>query len=75
MKVLLIQPPSNFIEQAYGVKNKVDFGHTPPLGIGYIAAYLEQDGHNVAILDASAMQLDIAETLEQIGSFQPDVVA
>jgi anaerobic magnesium-protoporphyrin IX monomethyl ester cyclase len=74
MKILLIQPPTNFIEQAYGVKQKVNFGHAPSLALGYIAAYLEKDGHKVAILDASAMELGIDETLKHIESFRPELV-
>ena len=74
MRSLLIHPPTNFLEQCYGVKQKVRFGHAPPLNLGYIAAYLEKDGHKVAILDASAMELGMDETLERIESFYTDLV-
>ncbi|MCP3943760.1 MAG: radical SAM protein [Desulfobacteraceae bacterium] len=74
MKIMLVLPPSNFISQAYGVKQKIRFGHTPPLGIGYIASYLEEDDHNVSILDASAMELSIDQTVQNISEFAPDVV-
>lgn len=74
MKILLISPPSEFLKQAYGVKRKVSFGHAPPLGIGYIAAYLEADGHEVRLLDASARSLTIEQTLEEIEAFAPRLV-
>ena len=74
MKILLIQPPTNFVEQAYGIKQKVKFGHTPPLSLGYIAAYLEGDGHEVKILDACALELDIEKTVDQAESFRPDLI-
>lgn len=74
MKILLINPPSEFLEQAYGVKQKVSFGHAPPLGLGYIAAYLEQDGHDVSILDASAHQMSIGQTLDAVADFGPELV-
>lgn len=74
MKVLLVQPPNEFIKQAYGVKSKVKFGHAPPLGLGYIASYLERDGHVVKILDASALELDMEGTLDAIDVFDPDLV-
>jgi len=74
MRALLIHPPNNFIRQGYGVKRKVSFGHAPPLGIGYIAAYLERDGHEVQILDACAMELNIEQTVERVQQYRPDLV-
>ncbi len=74
MKIVLVHPPNNFIEQSYGVKKKVRFGHLPPLGIGILASYLEMDNHEVHLLDASAMQLSKDETLDRIYQLQPDVV-
>lgn len=69
MRIHLIHPPSNFLAQGYGVKQKVRFGFMPPLGIGYIAAYLERDGHEVAILDATAEELSIDETVDRIEAY------
>jgi anaerobic magnesium-protoporphyrin IX monomethyl ester cyclase len=74
MKILLIQPSNKFLEQSYGVKKKAKFGHLPPLGIGILASYLEMDNHDVHLLDASAMQLSMDETLHHINRLQPDVV-
>jgi anaerobic magnesium-protoporphyrin IX monomethyl ester cyclase len=74
MRVTLIQPPTNFLEQAYGVRRKVKFGHAPPLGLGYIASYLEQDGHAVDILDAGSLQLTIEETVSRVEALRPDLV-
>ncbi|MEW5944697.1 MAG: radical SAM protein [bacterium] len=73
MKIVLIQPLTNFIEQAYGVKQKVRFGHAPPLGLGYVASLLENDGHEVRILDACAMELTHDETIDVMEDFKPDV--
>jgi radical SAM superfamily enzyme YgiQ (UPF0313 family) len=74
MKVLLIHPPNKFLKQAYGVQHKVKFGHAPPLGIGYIASYLEEEGHEVKILDASALELSLEETVARIMEFGPELV-
>ncbi|MCM2284784.1 MAG: B12-binding domain-containing radical SAM protein [Desulfobacula sp.] len=74
MKILLIQPPNKFLEQSYGIKKKVKFGHLPPLGIGILASYLEMDNHEVHLLDASALQLSMDETLERIHCLQPNVI-
>lgn len=74
MKILLINPPSRYLEKAYGVKQRVRFGFHPPLGLGYIAAYLEMDHHEVRILDALALALNLEETLAQIRQFGPDLI-
>ncbi|MEZ7953161.1 MAG: hypothetical protein QMC02_10610, partial [Halioglobus sp.] len=45
-QVILINPPQVF------TKNQVASGITPPLGIAYIAAILEQNAISVDIIDA-----------------------
>lgn len=50
MKLLLMTPPSTI----YG-KDPTVPGITPPLGIAYIAAYLEKQGHEVELLDTVAL--------------------
>lgn len=72
MKVLLLLPPDSFIKQGYGINQKVKFGHMPSLGLGYIAAYLEMDQHEVMILDACAEGLTIEETVARAIAFNPD---
>jgi radical SAM superfamily enzyme YgiQ (UPF0313 family) len=47
MKILLINPPANIIESRSEIKMCC-----PPLGLGYIAAVLEKEGHTVEIFDA-----------------------
>jgi len=42
MKVLLVAPPEEYITKEY----------LPPLGLGYLAAVLENEGHEVRILDS-----------------------
>lgn len=74
MRIHLVHPPSNFLAQGYGVRQKVRFGFMPPLGIGYIAAYLEQDGHEVALLDATAEELTVDETVDRIKAYGARVV-
>lgn len=74
LDILLIHPPNLFLKQGYGIKRKASFGHAPPLGIGYVASLLEHDKHRVRILDASAMQLTIAETVREVGKIKPDVI-
>lgn len=54
MRVLLVNPPYS-AEERYG-KDLGRFGPlNEPLGLAYIAAYLERAGHEVSILDAPAL--------------------
>lgn len=55
MNILLISPPREIPQPA----------SFPPIGLGYIAAVLKQDGHNVRIMDAAAYSLKKIERLIQ----------
>jgi radical SAM superfamily enzyme YgiQ (UPF0313 family) len=46
----------------------------PPLGLGYIASVLEQEGHSVKILDASLEGKDTKGVLAEIDVYKPKVV-
>ncbi|MDX9754309.1 MAG: radical SAM protein [bacterium] len=76
MKILLIQPPDTHMITT-NVPSVVDeeTGAYPPLGILYVAAYLEQhSNHEVEILDCileNHTQQDIAREIQQR---QPDLV-
>lgn len=59
MKVLLINPPSTIDKNDY-----LDDAISPPLGLGYLSAYLLQHEHNVSVLDCLAVGFD---DIEQIG--------
>jgi len=72
MKILLIYPPDDL-----GIGNKrfnhvIDTGQ--PLGLGYIAAVLEQAGYEVEIVDAKAEVLSIKEILNKVSDFKPRIV-
>lgn len=49
LKIALVNPPIT-PEERYGNFGKVG-GFCPPLGLAYIAAVLEKEGHNVKIID------------------------
>jgi len=49
-------------------------GVLPPLGIAYIAAVLEKNGHEVGIVDAIALNLNRNEVKERILQFRPTLV-
>src|SRR3989338_11294715 len=61
MNVLLIHPPSS--------------GDFPqhPLGIAYIAAYLDKCGHQVKLIDMAALGLNFRTLEKEIKKFGPKV--
>lgn len=73
MNVLLIAPGFG-IRERYGFETKSKRGFLPPLGLGYIAAVLEQAGHKVAILDISAQGYTDGDIRRLALQFNPQVV-
>ncbi|MBM4240421.1 MAG: radical SAM protein [Euryarchaeota archaeon] len=69
MKVLLINPPH--MSSKYKFIGLV----APPLGIAYIAAVLEENGVDVRIIDASALEMDWPTLKREISKYSPDLVA
>lgn len=57
MRILLINPPWVIRSQKNVWRNVASV--MPPLGLAWLAAVLEQDQHQVAILDAHAERLDV----------------
>ena len=77
MKVLLLMPP--YPKDKIFRKSLKNLGAIlPPLGLAYIAAVLEQEGHEVKIIDGPAMATVEGygfEELEQdLKKFDPDIV-
>lgn len=67
-KVLLINPPVYFDEQyVRGAKNVGEI--LPSLGLAYIAAYLENSGHQVRIIDGMAEKKTVGEIASEAKSF------
>lgn len=64
MKVLLIQPPMLVL--------KINI--SPNLGLAYIAAVLEQDGHEVSVIDAVADNLTFDQLIDRVKTIRPDIV-
>ncbi len=67
-KVLLIAPPFHYgrLESASP--------RCPPLGIAYIASYLEREGHTASILDAFALGLTEEQIRSELERARPDIV-
>ena len=69
VRVLLVAP-------SYGerISNVAQTTLGPPLGLAYMAAVLQQQGFDVSILDANALGLTDAGTVEAMVNHQPQVV-
>lgn len=76
MNVLLINPPNlNEIIANNPVIIEEERGYSPPLGLLYIAASLEEStGHRVSVLDAQVEKLDYDQIESRIRKLSPDVV-
>lgn len=75
MKILLIRYHDKANINTREAANLVDnMGALPPLGIMYIAAYLEKYGYQVSILDVLMLGLDTNETRKHILELSPDIV-
>lgn len=69
MKVTFLNPPqTNSKYKFLGVV-------APSLGIGYMAAVLEEHGYDVDVLDASALELTYDEIGDEILKRNPDIVS
>jgi anaerobic magnesium-protoporphyrin IX monomethyl ester cyclase len=75
MKVCLINAPNTY--ELVGndpVIIKDQQGVYPPLGILYIASYMQKHGFEMSIIDAQAEDLTHAEVAERVHEIKPDVV-
>ncbi|NLG27346.1 MAG: cobalamin B12-binding domain-containing protein, partial [Chloroflexi bacterium] len=65
MRIALVSPKWNRLTNSY-----------PPLGIGYLAAIAEADGHTVAIYDLGlSPDTPLADDVARVVAFRPDLVA
>lgn len=65
MKVLLAVPPRD---------PRKNYNCMPPLGLGYLAAALRKDRHEVGLIDAPREELNNARFVEKLRQFGPDVL-
>ena len=75
MKVLLIRPPSP-LPNVFGAKySYLDVGTYPPLGLMYLAGYLERHSHHkVTILDMEAEKLNIGALKKRFEYLNPQFI-
>lgn len=74
--VLLVNPPITHAQRTgpLGPIIKNLYFNSPPLGIAYIAGYLESKGVRVGLMDAAVEGLSPEETVERIRQWQPDIL-
>ncbi len=74
MDLLLIFPPTP-VEERYGVSSGEDIASIQaPLGIAYVAAYLEEKGFKVGIVDAPALNMGVEEIIKCVENEKPAAV-
>lgn len=73
MKVLLTRPAYSPLYQLITSKTRYK-EVSPPMGLLYVAAALERDGHQVEIVDGEVDDLTPGELLKRIEASSPDIV-
>ncbi len=73
MKVLLTRPAYSPLYKLINIKAKYT-EVSPPIGLAYVAAALEIDGHQVEIIDGEADNLTPSEILKRVEVYKPDLL-
>ncbi len=73
MKVTFVLPPFD-LSASYGSSTKMKRGFLPSLGVGHLAACLEEKGHTCTLMDSQVLGLDVHETASQTLDEDPDVI-
>ena len=73
---MLINPPIDCVLEEGHVSPVTQylFYNSAPLGILYIASMLEENGHEVAVIDAAAELLNVESTTKRVQDWNPDVI-
>ncbi len=75
MRVWLINPPLALREASrIGAIGRNLFYNSPPLGLAYIAAVLEREGHRVALSDAAIEGLDLDGLVARGRELAPELI-
>jgi anaerobic magnesium-protoporphyrin IX monomethyl ester cyclase len=75
MRIHLVNPPLQGTRR-FGINGVIDtlFYNSPPLGLGFLAAVLEREGHRVAITDAPVQRLGVRRLVRRLVEDRPDLV-
>jgi radical SAM superfamily enzyme YgiQ (UPF0313 family) len=69
MKIQLFVPPGGYFAERWTKGSSM-----PPLGLLYIAAVLEEDGHEIRIVPSDILKLSWKQIAEEIRAFQADII-
>ncbi len=67
MRVLLVYPPISKLER-YSSSIGNSGGNQMPLGVYYLASYLRDRGHDVAVIDGESRLLTAADIVARVES-------
>jgi len=73
MKIALINPPYFEVYKGYEKAAKIGANY-PPIGLLYLHARLQQDGHDVHMFDAAAENLGPEDLLKKVIGFDPGLI-
>ncbi len=74
--VFLVNPPASDAQRRGPIKEIIRslFFNSPPLGLAYVAAYLEREGLRVRLLDAGVEGMTLQETAAAVVAARPAVL-
>ncbi|MFA6389620.1 MAG: radical SAM protein, partial [Patescibacteria group bacterium] len=67
-------PPYDLMKKGYGTKRSIRAGFFPPLGVGYLAAILIKNGHNVKIIDCPPLNYGNEEVINSVKDYRPGII-
>jgi radical SAM superfamily enzyme YgiQ (UPF0313 family) len=73
MRVLLINPPIASRKRGGPLIARL-FYNSMPLGLGYLAAVAEREGHTARVIDAAAELLSMEQLIARASDFVPDII-
>ena len=74
MKVSIVVPPFDYGRMLYGLMRSRSFHNAVPLGAISVAAHLREAGHQVQVVDAPALDMDLLKVCAEINRFVPDAI-
>ncbi|MFC2164718.1 B12-binding domain-containing radical SAM protein [Acidobacteriota bacterium] len=69
MRLQLFVPPGGYFAERWTQGSSM-----PPLGLLYIGAILEREGHTIQIVPADLLQFSWSQVAEEIRNFEPDLI-
>ncbi len=69
MKIQLLVPPGGYFAERWSKGTSM-----PPLGLLYIAAVLEEDGHEVRVIPTDIMEWNWARIRDEISDYHADII-